>query len=190
MRLVVPFLHHLVAEDLSRQLVDPVLAVVLVVLVVLVVPVVPVVPVVHVPALVVRVLVAAPAVLQLEVALAVAQAAVVAVAVASVVVLAAVLVVAPVAPVVLVALPEHAAVLVDVVVHHSVALVASVAIWKSSSRPRCRFISLRTHRSLKARSSSNVDQQHETLVRNSTEPAETLFASCSCKGQRSRLLSL
>ena len=182
MLLVAPFLHHLVAEDLSRQLVDPELAAVLAALVA------PAVLVVHVPALAVRVLVAAPVVLQLEAALVVAQAEA-AEAVASAAVLAADLVAALVAPAVLVALPEHVADPVDVAVHHSVVLVASVAIWKSSSRPRCRCISLRTHRSLKARSSSNVDQQHATLVRSSTEPAETSFASCSCKGQQLRLLS-
>ena len=182
MHLVVLFLLHLGAEDPSRQMVDPVPAVARVALAVLVAPEV------RVLALVARVLVAAPVVLQLVAALVAVQVAA-AVVVASVVVLVADRVVVPEVLVALVALQEHAADLVAVAVHHSVVPVASVAIWKSSSRPRCRCISLRTHQSLKAKSLSSADQQHETLVRSSTALVVTSCASCSCKEQQLRLLS-
>ena len=81
--------------------------------------------------------------------------AVAAAAVASAVVLAAVPVVdleALVAPVDLVDLLVHVAVPVDVGAHHSDVPDASVVIWKSSSRPRCRCISPRMLQCQKARS--------------------------------------
>lgn len=76
-------------------------------------------------------------------------------AVASAVVLAAVPVVDLVAPVDLVDLVDllvHVAAPVDVGAHHSDVPDASVVIWKSSSRPRCRCISPRMLQCQKARS--------------------------------------
>ena len=70
---------------------------------------------------------------------------------------------------------------VGAVVHHSGVHVESAVISKSSSRRKCRCISRRMLRFLKAKSLSSVVQRRATLVRSSIEPVVTLFASSSFK---------